>query len=347
EIKRQISVGHGNNGVECVGITATHQVSQFLIDYFNGFAAIVLGRQLFEFFGDQIADSAELFVTESVGAVTFKDHFPAIEHRTFRDEDDGVTTGILTAIGQEQLGQLIDVEFVFGNDTTVRRSCHGGKHSSEPCVAAKNLEHQETLVRSRGGAKIVGHLDGSRDAGAEADTVVGSRDVVVHGLRNGDDFHAFLVQAHGVAQGVVAADGDEVLDAEVFQIFEHFGSQIILVSAESFTQMGWHAGFADPSRVGARTVEESTTGAAGAIHRLFGEHLKVFTIVGSLVADHVDQAAPSATKPYDLITFPQGTNGDGANGRIQSGNVASAGEYADDAFLACARCHEFCLLSPL
>jgi len=46
-----------------------------------------------------------------------------------------------------------------------------------------------------GGAEAVDHLNGARDAGAEADAVVGAGDVVVHGLGNADDFEAFLVEA--------------------------------------------------------------------------------------------------------------------------------------------------------
>ena len=65
-----------------------------------------------------------------------------------------------------------------------------------------------------GGPQAIDHLNGASDAGAEADAVVGARNVVVHGLGDANDAEAFFMEADSVAQRVVAADGNERVDPE-------------------------------------------------------------------------------------------------------------------------------------
>ena len=116
---------------------------------------------------------------------------------------------------------------MLGDDAAVGGARHGRQHGGEAGIAAEDLQHQEALVRAGRGAQAVGHLDGARDAGAEADAVVGAGHVVVHRLGNGDDLDAFLVQAHAVAERVVAADRDEVVDAQPFEVLQHLRRQVV------------------------------------------------------------------------------------------------------------------------
>jgi len=132
---------------------------------------------------------------------------------------------------------MLDIEFVFGNDAAIGGTGHGGKHGGEAGVAAEDFEDHEALVGAGGGAQAVDHLDGARDARAEADTVVGAGDVIVHGLGNANDLEAFLVEANAVAEGVVAADGDKRVDAEPGEILEDFGSEVVLFGGEFVLEM--------------------------------------------------------------------------------------------------------------
>jgi hypothetical protein len=78
-----------------------------------------------------------------------------------------------------------------------------------------------TRKRSRDparGAKPVGQLDGAGDAGAEADPAVRTIDVVVHGLGDGHDVHAVVVEPLGVAEGVAPAEGNQRVDTDVCQV---------------------------------------------------------------------------------------------------------------------------------
>jgi len=67
----------------------------------------------------------------------------------------------------------------------------------------------------------VRQLDGACHAGAEADTVVGAVDVVVHRLRYRDDVHAFVVQALAIAERVVPTDGNQDIHSDVLEVLEH------------------------------------------------------------------------------------------------------------------------------
>ena len=106
----------------------------------------------------------------------------------------------------------------------MRSASHGGKHRRKSGVAPEHFQHQKAFVRAGRRSQIVGQLNGARDAGAEPDAVVGARNVVVHGLGNRNDFKAFFVQAHAVAESVVAPDRHHVINAEPLEIFQHFGS---------------------------------------------------------------------------------------------------------------------------
>ena len=66
-----------------------------------------------------------------------------------------------------------------------------------------------------------------------------------------------------------------------------------------------NAGLAHLAGVGARTVQESATGAAGAIDQFLGEDLVVVAVVVLGVADRVDQARPSAAQSDDAVALAQ------------------------------------------
>ena len=68
---------------------------------------------------------------------------------------------------------------------------------------------EPTVVRWRSMAS-----DGARDGGRKADAVLGVPDVVVHRLGDRDHLDAELVERGGVAQRVVAADGDQVVEPQ-------------------------------------------------------------------------------------------------------------------------------------
>ena len=286
-----------------------------------------------ELFGDEIADATQFFVTKRIGGFLFENHFAAFEHSTFGDQNSRIVAGIAFAVGAKQLGEPFDIEFVFGDDAAIGGACHGGKHGGKAGVAAEHFENHESFMGTSGSTQTVGELNGSRDASAEADAVIGTRDVVVHGFGNADNLEAFLIKTHGVTEGVIATDGDEVFDAQPVEIFQNFGREVLSVRGGCAFEVFRETGFADAAGVGARRMEKRAAGTAGAVDDFFGEELVAVRIVVILVANHVHESGPAAANADDLVTFAKSAEGNGTDGRVETGNVAASRENADNAFL--------------
>ena len=58
QLKSDIAVSHGNDGVHDIGVAATREIAELLIDHFNGFAFVEFDGELLDFVGDEIADAA-------------------------------------------------------------------------------------------------------------------------------------------------------------------------------------------------------------------------------------------------------------------------------------------------
>jgi hypothetical protein len=69
-------------------------------------------------------------------------------------------------------------------------------------------------------------ITGARDCSGEADAVLGVAHVIVHGLRDGNDLDAELVELGGIAQRVIPADRDQVFDAESREVGNHLGGEV-------------------------------------------------------------------------------------------------------------------------
>ena len=93
-------------------------------------------------------------------------------------------------------------------------------------IAAKDAENADALVRADSGALPLDGIAGAGDRGREADAVLGVADVVVHRLRDGDDLDAEFVELGRVTERVVAADGDQVFDAEPREVRQHLAGEV-------------------------------------------------------------------------------------------------------------------------
>src|SRR5690242_2516022 len=233
----------------------------------------------------------------------------------------------------EQFGEALDVELVFRDDAPVGGASHCGKHGGVTGIAAEDLDDHEALVRAGGSAKAIDELQSARDTSAESNAIVRAGHIVVHGLGDGDDLEAFFMQADAIAEGVIAADGNESVDAEPGEILENFGREIVFLQVEGVLQVGGNAGLADAAGIRSGGVEESAAGTGGAIDNFLREHQKIIGIVVVLFADHVDEAGPTVTEADNLIAFMKRADSYSADRGIQAGNVAAAGQDADDTLL--------------
>ena len=99
----------------------------------------------------------------------------------------------------------------------------GGVERGIAGVAAEDAEDADALVRADSGALALDGVHGAGDGGGEADAVLGVAHVVVHRLGDGDDLEALAVELGGVAERIVAADGDQVIEAEGLDVLQDGG----------------------------------------------------------------------------------------------------------------------------
>src|SRR5437016_13446378 len=340
QIESEIAVGHGGDGVNGIGIAAADEIAKLLVDDIDFLAVVEFGGEVSHPFGDDVADATKLFVTIGVGGFPFKNHFTAFEHGAFGDQYDGVAAGILAAVGDEELGEMLDIEFVFGDDATIGGASHGGKHGGEAGVAAEDFEDHEAFMRTGGSAEAVDHLNGARNAGAEADAVGRARHIVFHGLGNADHLEAFLVQTDTIAQRVVTADGDESINAKPSEILKDFRSEVVFFGGEFIFEMRGDGRLGHAARIGAGRMQKSAAGATRAVDDLFVEKEEIVGVVVVLLADHIHETGPAMANADDLIALAQGAQSDAADGGVETRNVAAAGEDADDAFLGVDVSHD-------
>ncbi len=141
------------------------------------------------------------------------------------------------AVETEQLGQMFDFKGILGNHATVGGAGHGRQKRRITGIATEDFQHQKTLVRTGAGAQVVGQLDGTSNTGGKPDAVVGARHVVVHRLRDSDDFDTLLMQPQPVAEGVVSTDRDQGVDTEKIKILKHCLGDIIDILGVSVAQV--------------------------------------------------------------------------------------------------------------
>jgi hypothetical protein len=78
-------------------------------------------------------------------------------------------------------------------------------------------------------------------------------------------------------------------------------------------------------------MKKRAAGPAGFFDIRFRQVDIVGGIVGVLVPDHFDEPGPAPPQADDPVAFVEGPEGDGPDGRVQTRNVATAGQNPDDA----------------
>ena len=254
--------------------------------------------------------------------------FLRLEGRSLRYERNRVLAGIPVVVVRHQLGEMLDVGRILGDEAAVGCAGHRRQQRREAGISAEDLDDEKALVGPGRGAQPVRELDRARDAGTEADAVIAAVHVVVHRLRDGDDVYPFIVQAFAVAERVVASDRDQYVDSDVLEVQEHVLRDVVdrLVVAG---EMRRHARAWQVAWPRSRGVEESAARAAGAIHDGLRELLHAFGVVGAVVPVVVDESRPTAPNADNAVTFAQRADRDRPDRRIETGDVAAAGENRD------------------
>src|SRR5438874_6065434 len=75
---------------------------------------------------------------------------------------------MMRAVIAQQLGQMLHVEFVFGDNAPIRRARHRWQHRSKPRVASEHFHNEKSLVRPGRGAETIRQFNRPADACAKA-----------------------------------------------------------------------------------------------------------------------------------------------------------------------------------
>src|ERR1035438_6795046 len=140
QVEREVAVRHRHDGINRVGVAAADQVAELLVNRVDRFTVVVLRGEFLELLRHQVSDAAEFLVAEGVRGLSREDHLSALEHRSLRNQDDGIAARIFPAVRDQQFGEALDVEFVFRNHATVRGSRWSVRGPVYECVRSRRYK---------------------------------------------------------------------------------------------------------------------------------------------------------------------------------------------------------------
>ena len=197
----------------------------------------------------------------------------------------------------------LDVERLLGDEDDVGAAGEAGVQGDPARVAAHHLDDEHAVVRLGRGVQPVDRLHRDVDRGVEAEGEVGGVEVVVDRLGHADDVDAEVVQLGRDTERVLAADGDQRVDAEVGEVL------LDLLDAAL-----------DLERVGARGAED------GAAARQDAAHLRDAELAGRAL----ERALPAVAEADELVAVLLDALADhGPDDGVQAGAVAAPGEHSD------------------
>ena len=174
-------------------------------------------------FGDDAADAAEADVPEGVALVGLDDQVAIDRAGALGDHHDG-GGHVAPVVGEQALGHIGHVEGFLGNQDLGGAAGDAGVGRDPAGLAAHHLDDHDAVVGLAGRAQAVDGLGGGLHGSVEAKGELGDGEVVVDGLGDADDGGALGGEPAGNGQRVVAADGDEGVDALAFERGNHSAS---------------------------------------------------------------------------------------------------------------------------
>ena len=226
-----------------------------------------------------------------------------------------------------------DVVADLGNDAPCRRHV-GREQRGEAGVAPEDPEDADPLVAAERRPLAIDEFLRPGDGRREPDAVLGPGRVVVHRLGDRDQREPLRREDPRERQRVVAADGDEGVDAQLLEVLEDDGREVEAILADLH---GVHARRFEPRRerppghlrgVRPGRVEDRPARPVDRPRVRPIEVAEVFRIERRAGHD-VGQALPAATDADDLGPELRGPVGGALDDRIEAGDVAAAGEDAD------------------
>ncbi len=247
-----------------------------------------------------------------VGLAVFHD-LTADHVSPFADGYHGVIAGIGALVFKHQIGQALRIERHFGDQRAVDAGQVGADQAGLAGVAAEQFDDGDALVGAGAGTQLADELDAAGDGRAEADAIVRAVNVIVHRLGDCHHRETLAVQPLAVTERVVATDGDQPVDLQVLQVFQHVGREVagrivgrlglgvLWVLQEVGHGVGLHL-----AGIGTAGVKHR---AAGAINGAYGGVVQRHDVLFDgrrVVAIDQEQTAPTAADADDFVA---GVNG--------------------------------------
>jgi hypothetical protein len=204
---------------------------------------------------------------------------------------------------REPLGDGLGVHGLLGHGDHLGAPRQAHIQGDEARMPPHDLYEEDPLVAGGGVPDAVNGLQGRVDGGVKADGIVGAKKVVVNGARH--PHHGDLVllnEAHGPAEGAVAADGHQALYPRRLQLGHRLGPPLL---GEELLAPGGEEDGPSPLQ------------DVGHVPHPQGDHLPL---------DHAGVAPADAD---DLNAHGVGLAHHGPDGRVHAGGVAPAGKDAD------------------
>src|SRR5271156_1003796 len=321
EIQRDVGVGDGDDLVNRVGFAAAEVVSQVALDGFLAGSALQFIRQgvtNVHFFSVAVGVGFAVLVHNAVGP-----------GGSLGDDHQGIVAGIVALIFYQELADAIEIEGDFGDEAAGGSDVRSVERG-EAGIAPENAEDADAFVRAESGALAIDGIFRAGDGGGKTDAVFGAVDVVVHGFGDADYGKTFAGKDGGEAERVVAADGDQAVNAEALEIFEDDGSEVVKFAIEGkfFELVGGdvRGNFVggDFAGIGAGSVQ---SGAAPAVNgaSIFAGELAIEAVVAGVGGIHVGETFPAFANAGDGVTHFSGAVDHGFDYGVQAGDVATAG----------------------
>jgi hypothetical protein len=117
----------------------------------------------------------------------------------------------------ERGAHLLQVEGMLGDQDHVRATGQTRVQRDPSGAPAHHLDEHDAVVALGRAVKAIDRVGRHLHGGAEADRVVGARDIVVDRLRDADDLHALLGELGGRPERSLAADRHEPVHLKIVQ----------------------------------------------------------------------------------------------------------------------------------
>src|SRR5258708_6595552 len=181
-------------------------------------------------------------------------------------------------------------------------------------------------------------MAGAGDRGREADAVFGVANVVVHRLRDGDDLEAEFVELGRIPERVIAADSDQVFDAEPREVCQHLAGEVRRLGRDAAlgTQGNWKV-LADEmigqllyfGRIGAARVQHSAAAPVDGARVFTIQRHEVVRPAGRVLEVQVCEGLPTPAETDGLDVVLTAAISHALDDCVEAGDVAAARENAD------------------